>query len=60
MSKRTLTFKQCDIERAMRAAKAVGQSIVEIAKDGTIRIIPPEQYDARHRQPAREKKSRLF
>jgi hypothetical protein len=33
------TFKQCDVERAVRAAKAVGLivSVVEIiAKDGTI------------------------
>lgn len=46
MSKGKATFKQRDLERAMRAAKAFGISVVEVTPDGTIRIIPPEQYYA--------------
>lgn len=36
-----LTFKQCDVERAVRAAKAVGLVVeaVEISVDGAIRLL---------------------
>lgn len=44
MSKGKATFRQSDLERAMRAVKAFGTAIIEVKPDGTIRIIPSEEY----------------
>ena len=38
MSRGPHTFKQCDIERAIRAAQKTGAGKVWIAKDGSINI----------------------
>jgi hypothetical protein len=46
MSKGKATFRQSDLERAMRAVRAFGTAIIEVRPDGTIRIIPPDQYYA--------------
>ena len=46
MSKGKATFRQSDLERAMRAIRSFGTAIIEVKPDGTIRIIPPEQYYA--------------
>lgn len=37
-----VAFKQCDVERALRAAKAVGNhdAVVDIRPDGTLRLLP--------------------
>lgn len=42
MARGTLAFKQTDVTRALKAAKAAGLEIgrVEIARDGRIVIIP--------------------
>ena len=32
---------QADLARALRAAKQAGGGVVEVAPDGTIRILPP-------------------
>lgn len=47
MTARAATFKQCDVERAIRSVKAVGLpvSAVEITRDGSIRVLtsaPPD------------------
>lgn len=44
MSKGRVAFRQRDLERAIRAARAFGSAVVEVTRDGTIRIIPPEHY----------------
>jgi len=42
MSRRPARVTQADIARSLRAAEQVGHGhIVEIAPDGTIRILPP-------------------
>jgi hypothetical protein len=48
MPRRPCTFKQQDVTRALRAAKAAGQSVrrFEIARDGTLRVFVGEP-DAR-------------
>ncbi len=59
MSKGKATFRQSDLERAMRAIRSFGTAIIEVKPDGTIRIIPPEQYypDAEsHPEPAKKHK----
>lgn len=40
MARRTSTFRQSDVERAVKAARAAGLDIgmVEVAPDGTIRV----------------------
>jgi hypothetical protein len=43
MPRRPARFTQADIARALRAAKQVGVHVaVEIALDGTIRLVPTE------------------
>lgn len=44
MTSRRNAFKQCDVERALRAAKAVGAGDVIVRPDGSIHIetVPAE------------------
>lgn len=43
MTMRAARCSQADIARALRAARQVGGgAVVEVAPDGTIRIIPPK------------------
>lgn len=43
MSDRKATFKKSDLERALKALRDSGMTMaVEVAKDGTIRLIPSE------------------
>lgn len=43
MSDRRATFKKSDLERALKALRDSGMTMaVEVAKDGTIRLIPSE------------------
>jgi Tfp pilus assembly PilM family ATPase len=61
MTRRTSTFRQTDVARAVKAAQAAGLTVgtVEVTSDGTIRVItakapelPPEnpfdQWRAKH------------
>jgi hypothetical protein len=44
MARGRLRFRQTDVVRALKAVRSVGQPMaVEIAPDGTIRLIPAEQ-----------------
>lgn len=43
MADRRATFKKSDLERALKALRDSGMTMaVEVAKDGTIRLIPSE------------------
>ena len=44
--RRTRSFKQCDITRALRAAKAAGVEVREIMPDGRIILGTPSLLDA--------------
>lgn len=53
MARGRLRFRQADIERALKAARSIGAAMaVEIAPDGTIRLIPAEQIPQSTRDPA--------
>jgi hypothetical protein len=39
MSRRAAHITQADVARAIRAAKATGAEVVEVQRDGTIRIL---------------------
>ena len=41
MTRRASTFRQSDVERAVKAARAAGLDVgsVEVAPDGTIRVV---------------------
>lgn len=43
-----VAFKQCDVERVLRALKAVGETdkTVEITREGAIRILTPADNDS--------------
>lgn len=62
MSKGRVAFRQRDLERAIRAARAFGTSVVEVTRDGTIRIIPPEHYhpDAEAQPAAAKKHKKMY
>lgn len=60
MSKGKATFKQSDLERAMRAAIIFGEAIVEVTKDGTIRIIPHNQFYRQADDKPKPKPKTLF
>ena len=48
--KRRVTFRQCDLERAIRAAKATKAGLVMVTVDGTITIDPEPLDDATRRK----------
>jgi len=59
MSKSRLNFKQSDVQRAIRAVAATGASMsIEIAPDGTIRLVPAQ--NSAHTAPPRTKPKTLF
>ena len=60
MSKGKATFTEADLKRAMRAAATFGSAIVEVTKDGTIRIIPNDQFFATGGQKPKQKPKTLF
>ena len=45
MAKRPSTFRQADVERAVKAARKAGVpvGVVEVTKDGTIRVIMAQE-----------------
>lgn len=49
-----VAFKQCDVERAARALKAVGETVkgVEIRPDGSFRVLTGADGDDVHIKPA--------
>ncbi len=53
MARTASTFRQSDVERAVKAARAAGLSIgkVEVAPDGTIRVIMADQRDSAAETP---------
>ena len=54
MSRTPALFREADLKRALRAAEAVGAKVtVEVARDGTIRLVP---YEAPKPQLAAKKK----
>lgn len=55
-SRRTL-YRQCDLERAIRAAKATGAGPVMVRPDGTI-VVDPEPLDDDTRRKGRLAKAR--
>jgi len=50
-------FRQCDVERAVKAARNAGMEVggVEIAKDGTIRVMV--KVDSADQSPTRDQSS---
>jgi hypothetical protein len=59
MPKAKLKFKQSEVQRAIRAVAATGASMsIEIAPDGTIRLIPAQ--NSSHTAPPQTKPKTLF
>ena len=53
MARTASTFRQSDVERAVKAARSAGLNVgkVEVAPDGTIRVIVADQAESASQNP---------